>query len=318
MRAYIKMPGLAAAVMLLAATSGLAPAHAESVVDGWKNFQTTWAQGKTTYLVDIDNDSLLFQHKDGLYTSGARVIVQAALRAKGQVTVAGWRLGHEIYTPTDIKLTVAQLDPHDHPYAGWFYTGWFTDTARDDGHRLKLGFDLGCIGPCAGGEHVQKGLHHLLDQPQPQGWDQQIKNEAGVVLYADLAPVRWKLGAALDLTPNLQARFGNIFTDASVGASLRFGRLNLLPQQDTLHGILRFDARAVGYDATLQGGYFSSHNLHTVQPKTWVGEAELGVVWNCAPFGVKASILRRSNEIRDFSNARGAQSLARLQFSYAL
>jgi lipid A 3-O-deacylase len=48
-----------------------------------------------------------------------------------------------------------------------------------------------------------------------------------------------------------------------------------------------------------------------------VGEAELGMAWNSAPYAISVSIVRRSNEIRDLSNAIGAQNFARLQFSYS-
>jgi hypothetical protein len=74
---------------------------------------------------------------------------------------------------------------------------------------------------------------------------------------------------------------------------------------------------AVGYNATLQGGYFSSHNPHTVEPKRWVGAAEAGVAWNKGAYGLRASLVRHSNEIRDLPNSIGSQNFVRLQISYA-
>lgn len=105
--------------------------------------------------------------------------------------------------------------------------------------------------------------------------------------------------------------------DAGAGATLRAGRLNLLPGRPTLHGYVRIDARAVGYNATLQGGYFSKDNPHTVRPKRLVSEAELGMAWNSGRFAISVFVVRRSNEIRDLSNAIGVQNFARLQFSYS-
>jgi hypothetical protein len=303
-----------AGVLLAAACSH---ADAGSFGNMVEDFRKAAAEGKTTHLVDIDNDTLLLNRQDGFYTSGVRYTQQYTLDAAAQSTTFGWRLGQELYTASDIKLPPELLQPVDHPYAGWLYGGVFKETHRLDGTHEKFGVDIGCLGPCAGGNWTQTNFHRLINQPLPQAWSTQMKNEPGVVLHADFAPVRWTFGPSIDVTPNLHGRFGNIFTDAGAGATLRAGRLNLLPGRSTLHGYVRIDARAVGYDATLQGGYFSKDNPHTVRPKRLVGEAELGMAWNSAPYGISVSIVRRSNEIRDLSNAIGAQNFARLQFSYS-
>lgn len=98
---------------------------------------------------------------------------------------------------------------------------------------------------------------------------------------------------------------------------MRLGLLNNFPKQPTMHGFLRAEVRAVAYDATLQGGYFSSNNVHTVQPKPVVGEVELGVVWQERHYGLRASIVKRGSEIRDLSNAIGSHKFVRLQFVYS-
>jgi len=196
------------------------------------------------------------------------------------------------------------------------YGGFFREILRDDGSHTKIGFDLGCLGPCAGGYATQTGLHHLIHQPLPQGWSKQVRNEPGVVLYADVAPVRWTLHRSLDVTPSVQGRFGNIYTDLGAGVLIRAGQLDVQSDASRVHGFLRMDAHAVGYNATLQGGYFSNDNPHTVMPKRGVGEAELGLAWIQGAYGINVSVVRRSNEIRELSNSIGAQSFARLLFSY--
>jgi lipid A 3-O-deacylase len=282
-----------------------------------EDFGNAYRDGKTTHLVDIDNDSLLLQRDDGLYTSGLGYTQRYAIGGSARSTVFGWRIGQELYTASDVKLPPAWISPSDHPYAGWLYGGIFKEMHHADGTRRKFGVDIGCLGPCAGGEWTQTNLHRLLRQPLPKGWGRQVKNEAGVVLYADVAPVRWTPGPSIDITPNLHGRFGNIFTDIGAGLTLRAGELNLLPDQSTLHAYLRVDGRAVGYNATMQGGYFSKNNLHTVAPKRFVAEAEIGVAWRSAPYGLNIGIVRRGNEVRDLPNSIGAQNFARLQVSYA-
>lgn len=293
-----------------------AQAHAGSFGDLYDEFLRARAEGKASIAVDIDNDSLLLNKRDGFYTSGARVTREYWLQNVAQTKGYGWRIGQELYTASDINLPPQLISPKDHPYAGWLYAGVFNESYKSDGTRYKFGIDAGCIGPCAGGEWTQTHLHRLIRQPLPQGWAGQIKNEWGVVLYGDMTPVRWQFGKSIDLAPNIHGRFGNIFTDAGIGLTLRAGELHVLPHEPALHGYLRFDADAIGYNATLQGGYFSKDNPHTVKPKRFVGEGEIGLVWKRGEWGVSASVIRRGNEIDGLTSGQGAQNYVRLQFSY--
>jgi hypothetical protein len=305
-------------IPLIAAATVLAscPAAANPAGDFLDGFRHASAQGQASTRLFIDNDTLLLNKSDGFYTSGGRIAREYWLHDTAQSTGFGWRIGQELYTPSDIKLPPQLISQRDHPYAGWLYGGVFREVQRADGVHSKFGVDIGCLGPCAAGEWTQEKLHRILRQPLPQGWSRQVRNEAGVVLYGEMSPMRWTPHAALDIAPTIHGRFGNIFTDAGAGVTMRAGRLNLRPNGATLHGLARLDVSAVGYNATLQGGYFSKNNPHTVDPKRIVGEAEIGVVWADGPFGIGASVIRRSNEIAGLPNAQGAQSYARFIFSY--
>lgn len=291
-------------------------ASAEGLLGYLDDFKQAKTEGKATALIGVDNDTLMLNRNDGFYTSGLRFTQQYVQRDADKMTTFGWRIGQNIYTASDIKLSPQSISSHDHPYAGWLYDGFFKEVHRVDGSHLKYGLDVGCMGRCSGAEKVQTIFHRLSNQPAPQGWGTQMKNEVGAVLYADSAPMRWKATSWLDVTPNFHGRFGNIFTDVGGGLTLRAGELSTFPGQSTLHGLLRLDASAIGYNAMLQGGYFSRNNPHTVKPRRWVGEAELGLVWNHAPYGVSVSVVRRSNEIGALSNGVGAQNFVRLMFSY--
>ncbi|MGI4935444.1 MAG: lipid A deacylase LpxR family protein [Janthinobacterium lividum] len=306
---------LAVAVLTLLT---LPVAMASTLSDFTDGFATAAAQGRSSYQVDIDNDSLLFDHRDKFYTSGVRLSARHALSSVEQQTTYGWRFGQDQFTASDIKIMPADLAANDHPYAGWLYAGVFKTTSTSDGRSSMAGLDLGCLGPCAGGAWSQKTLHRIIDQPQPQGWSTQVKNEPGLVLYGSLTPVRWQLASAVDLTPTVHGRFGNIVTDAGAGLVLRAGQLNRLPDQPTLHAFLRLDGRAVAYDASLQGGYFSNGNLHTVRPKRLTGEIEAGFQWQAAHYGFLTSFVRRGNTNGDLDSANGSQNFLRLQFVYAL
>lgn len=272
--------------------------------------------GNATYLVEIDNDSLLLQDRDGFYSSGARLSLLYRARSGSRLLVNDWRIGQEIYTPSNINLSRPRAGSPERPYAGWLYGGFAHRVYRADGSRHSIGIDLGCLGPCAGGEWTQKQLHRLIDQPQPKGWSRQIRNEAGIVLHGDIGTPRWHARKWLDASAHLHGRFGNIFTDIGAMATARAGRLNRLPDEPTLHTFVSMDARIVAYDATLQGGYFSNGAPYTVSPRRDVFEGEAGVAWIRPPFSASFSVVRRTNEVRGLSASAGAQNFARLQFSY--
>lgn len=280
------------------------------------DFEEAWRNGKTSHVLDIDNDSLKLNRDDGLYTSGLRYAQRYALSNAQGTSVFGWRIGQELYTAADINLPPEQVGAPDHPYAAWLYAGVFQEQHDSTGSQFRIGVDFGCLGPCAGGEATQDFLHGVLNQARPRGWDKQVKNEAGIVLYGEMTPVRWALGRHVDVAPTVHGRFGNIFTDAGAGMKVRFGRLNRLPEQPTLHGFLRLDGRAVAYNASLEGGYFSSGNPHTVKPERFVPEAEAGIAWQDQSFGVLLSIVHRGNEIKDLSDSIGDQNFIRLAISY--
>lgn len=292
-------------------------AHADTLSAIFDDFRRVRQEGVVSHILDIDNDSLLLNKDDGFYTSGIRYAQEYTTRGSGDITRFGWRLGQELYTSSDIKLPPELVGPPNHPYAGWLYGGVYKELHHEDGTHYRIGLDVGCLGPCAGGERTQTNLHRILNQPLPRGWPKEVRNELGVVLYGELAPVRWSLGEHVDMTPTINGRFGNIFTDLGGGLTVRAGHLNNLPNRHSLYAFMRADAHAVGYNATLQGGYFSAGNPHTVAPKRFIGEAEIGAMWTNGPYGARVGLVRRSNEIRDLPNSIGAQNYLRLQFSYA-
>ena len=219
-------------------------AAAQSPADAWREFQLAREQGPATTVIDLDNDTLLLNGKDSFYTSGVRLTREFSVpnsnpTSQSARTSNGWRIGQELYTASDIKLPPARVLPPDHPYAGWLYGGAFKTTTVTDGSYQRFGLDLGCLGPCAGGRGTQTTLHRIINQPQPQGWSRQVRNELGAVLYADIAPVRWQFGRLVDLTPSVQGRFGNIFTDIGGSLLLRAGQLEAAPNTGSLQTFAR-------------------------------------------------------------------------------
>lgn len=303
--------------LLLSALMPGQSAQAQSVLPSIEEYRQVQAGGVTVLALTIDNDSLLMKRDDGFYTSGNQLALRTIWNAPGRSIAYGWHIGQDLYTASDIKLAAQDLQAIDHPYAGWLYLGAFKEFSDAAGRGGRIAIEFGCLGPCAGGARTQTGLHRILNQPLPQAWSTQLQREWGLVLAGEWSPGRWNAGSSLDLAPRFKTRLGNIFTDLSIDASLRLGQLNSLPQQSANYAYLRGELKLIGYDATLQGGYFADQALGARLRRN-VGELELGYQWQSGRYGLSAAVLRRSSEIKQLSNAIGAQNFARLQFNYAL
>ena len=281
-----------------------------------ESLQTFINEGRPTSTLEIDNDSLLMRRDDGLYTSGVRFSRSYRLGTAEGWRSAGWRLGQQLYTPSDVRVRPDDLSLLDRPYAGWLYAGFFYNVAHFDGSELAFGLDVGCLGPCAGGRPTQTFVHKLFDQFEPRGWSTQIRNEAGVVLRAGARAPYWRLNRHADVRPGVSMRLGNIFTDLSADAVLRAGRLESSAEAGGLYVFARGALRAVAYDATLEGGMFSDDQVRTVKPRRMTGEWELGLQWYQRSWAWRLSVVRRSSEIAGLPESLGRQDFLRLAISY--
>ena len=152
--------------------------------------------------------------------------------------------GHNMYTPSDIRLSSAQIPAQDRPYAAWAYIGFYREIHSSDDRYWRYGFDIGCMGPCARGRQLQTWIHkNITNSPLPNGWDSQIHNEFGGVLRFEHAWRSWRFGPsrsatrrpdtfgegffgvplAMDLRPSVNFGLGNIQTYAGVGITARVG-----------------------------------------------------------------------------------------------
>ena len=153
-------------------------------------------------------------------------------------------LGHNMYTPSDIRLSPAQIPDRDRPYAAWAYIGFYREIHSSDDRYWRYGLDIGCMGPCARGQQLQTWIHkNITDSPLPNGWDSQIHNEVGAVIRFEHAWRSWRFGPArdrdnrpdtfgenlfgvplaMDLRPAVNFGLGNIQTYAGVSVTARLG-----------------------------------------------------------------------------------------------
>jgi hypothetical protein len=134
-----------------------------------------------------------------------------------------WALGQNIYAPED-KDVAAPL-PDQHPYAGWLYGEMGIHSEKE--HTLSsFVIDLGIVGPSAKGEQMQKWFHGAIGHGVPDGWDNQLSDEPGLIATWER---RWQIrpgmlhGFQSGLMPLAGVSLGNVLTDLHGGLTFRVG-----------------------------------------------------------------------------------------------
>lgn len=206
-----------------------------------------------------------------------------------------YALGQSMFTPDDIKKS--ELQQLDRPYAGWLY-GTLAKTVYNDKNLDYLGLTLGVVGPMSLAKETQRFVHqNITDSPIAQGWHHQLENEPGIVLtyekkirgLYELSPY----GFGIDFTPHFNAALGNIFTHASVGGTLRFGRDLpsdygpprvrpgvagtdfFIPTKDIgWYFFAGFEGRAVARNIFLDGNTFTKS--HSVDKRNFIADFQMG------------------------------------------
>lgn len=200
-----------------------------------------WASGaaaeeKATWSALVEND--YFGSTDRNYTNGVRF---GYLSAKGRgenfarrfmraspenETRIGFALGQSLFTPQDTEAF--EPLPDQHPYAGWLYGEYSVLVERGDDILDMLTISAGVVGPAALGEEVQNSFHRLIDGDRINGWDNQLRNEPGLILSYDR---RWRPlfrvsrpGIGIEAAPNAGVSVGNVLTQGKAGLTLRIGR----------------------------------------------------------------------------------------------
>jgi lipid A 3-O-deacylase len=97
-----------------------------------------------------------------------------------------------------------------------------TDTRLD-----VIQLDLGIVGPSSLADKTQMFVHSLSGAALPKGWDQQLRDEPGIVLTYQR---KWRglyefspFGMGADITPYAGGSVGNVSTQAVIGGTLRIG-----------------------------------------------------------------------------------------------
>jgi len=301
---------------------------------------------KGIFSLIFEND--IFAHTDRGYTNGVRMgwlssETQAPdwvkwsadnflpLAPDGDKRI-GVALGQSMFTPTNLSQSAPIRN--DRPYAGWLYgsLGIVSDTGKTLDNVMLT---LGVVGPYSFAEQTQKFVHtHITGSPDPQGWNNQIKTEPGVILTYER---KWRslyqlspFGVGVDMTPSVGVNLGNVETDAMVGTTVRLGydlpadygppRVRpSLPGSDffvptrTLGGYLfaGVSGRGVARNIFLDGNTFANSLSVTKEP--FVGSAQLGMA---ATYGKSRLSFTYVFLTREFTEQVTPEQFGVVTFSY--
>lgn len=238
----------------------------------------------------------------------------------GEVSVLQYSFGQKIFTPQDTQTS--RLVPDDRPYAGWLYASANLLSRFEAGPKHQVsnmfGVTLGLVGPSSLAADIQNGYHDLIGVDKVQGWDNQLKNEPGLLLTYTR---KWQYfhdlpgGLEFETSPHLTGALGNIYTYAGGGMMLRLGQglqndmapPNIRPgfpgvpyfhSSDRLSWYLfaGIEGRAVARNIFLDGNSF--RDSHSVEKEPLVADLQFGIAFHIDNIRIALSNIWRSREFK--------------------
>lgn len=240
-------------------------------------------------------------------------------------------IGQFMFTPDD--LTREDVIKDQRPYAGYLF-GSLGFHSKTDRILDVIELQMGIIGDWSFAEDSQKLVHKWKGAVHPEGWDNQLNNELGLMAIFE-RKYRWSIfstdgGMDMDLIPAVGVVLGNVYTYGSVGAQLRVGYN--VPQNfgtttiraagsvpgavDTDFGIHVFagaDGRAMLRNIFLDGNTFE--DSHSVDRETWVGDLSVGGAVHWRSVTLTYSLVYRS---REYESQKQRQSFGSVSLTLPL
>lgn len=236
------------------------------------------------------------------------------LEGRGSISI-----GQNIYTPEN--TFTSDPIPGERPYAGWLYMGFglIANQGNEKYDRYdKVQLEIGVVGPLSFAEDVQRFWHSLFGLHVPEGWDHQLGNEPGVVLYYEQAyrifPTRKIYDLEYDIVPHIGGSLGNVFTYLSAGYVVRIGqdlKKDFGPPRirPSLPGggyfstegfswnlFIGLDGRLVLRNIFLDGNSF--RDSPSVDKKIGVGDIQAGLSLRWRRFAISYTQIFRTREFR--------------------
>jgi lipid A 3-O-deacylase len=261
-------------VLLLSASASLSQA-----IDNTVSFRNI--NSDRYFRIYYEND--FFSGSDRDYTQGIYLEKVNPLFQKFPLTKILFRPQHytdikyglsaeqDCYTPNFIAPAAIQFG--DRPYAGVLFLKTFlTATNTDKLQRVSSMLSTGIIGAGAGGEQMQSAIHHLIHYTQPQGWHNQISNDAVINYQVNFEKELFFCPSLISVSSYTSARLGTLSDKLNAGATIMIGNFfspyrnnkELGPKKFQWHVYEQPLINFVGFDATLQGGVFDHSSPYTI------------------------------------------------------
>ncbi len=271
-----------------------------------------------------ENDSYLGKGSDRYYTNGIFLYYRHALpvtitdSTRLQNKVLGFEAGQKMFNPQAANVPSAAYI--DRPFAAYLYIGSTLNLLYKDESSLKLGAQVGVVGPDALGKETQDLIHKTFGFYHPDGWRYQIRNDAELNLSAAYNRLLLRV-SAVDLSLASYANLGNGFTGAGLGPVIRLGLFNQLFNSVTTQStaiqrgnsapLHRYELFAyfkpmlnyVAYDATVQGSLFRTHPAGpdeiTLNPERFVYSQQWGIAYAGKRLVLDAAAVYHTKDVKE-------------------
>ncbi len=231
----------------------------------------------------------------------------------------GYAFGQKMFTPEDTQST--ELIENDRPYAGWLYgSASVASLMKNTAEYRKINaveFTLGIVGPSSLGEQAQNGFHDLIGVPHANGWDNQLRDELGlVVTYVRKSEHFSYMKNSLEYSwsPHKVLALGNVYTYAGGGVMVRFGKnlrndigppnispgfpgnafFNPTKEGSSWYLFAGVEGRVMARNIFLDGNTFK--DSHSVDKKTLVFDLQYGLAYQRGKIRISYSQVLRSKE----------------------
>lgn len=242
-------------------------------------YSTFKSHSNKLFRLHFDND--YFTKTDRYYTNGITleflhpVLKKSPLNClliKSTLSEYKYGLVFSIFCYTPTSVTTQNILYGDRPFCGNITLSSFISSKDTLKQRLITSvMTVGIIGQGAGGKETQTGIHRLLNNILPEGWDNQIRND--VILNYKLNYEKKLLWAGNHFLLNAcgEINAGTHSDNIKAGINFMTGKFIdpyeskvKLTKKINWYFYARCQTALIIYDATLQGGLFDKKSPYTI------------------------------------------------------
>lgn len=279
-----------------------------------------------------DNDAYLWYGQDRYYTNGLfiyfrRAVDQQNLRDGLEKVIYEVSAGQKMYNP----ISGHSPNPfrQDRPFAAHLFVESKKSFFYKKERLLKVGLNLGVVGPKALGKEVQSLLHNVVGFYEVKGWDYQIENQLAVNATAQYATLLHRTSDNIaDFTLDGNLNLGTTNNNANLGILFRAGDLNQIFNSAQYQAAISNNSKTskynreefyfyakpqinyTAYDATVEGSLFNEKSPVTFETRPFVFSQQVGFNYSTPRFSLDYSLIFLTKEIKSAARPHQYGSIA--------